>query len=491
MRHELKRVSKASARSLQPLSRRMVLWLMIAMAAPGCGGKPKTNYTSVSEPPTVRIIRPSIRNIVRVVGQPSFIESYERTSIYPKLTAYIEKWKVDIGDRVKKGDFLASLFVPEVVEDFGTKNATVKLDEERIDLARKLVEVADADVKGAEARLLEAKAILGKYQAEVDRWDSQVKRIQREVERTAIAPQILLESTDQWKSSIAARDAAKATITKAEADLLSRQASLAKAKVDVSVAQADLAVATSDARRLKAWVGYLTLTAPFDGVIVARNANTGDFVLPGTGDPTAMKRSPYESPGGGAAPIYVVDRLDVVRVFVDVPEQDANYVQIGTKASVLARAFSEKSIQGTVTRTSWALNIKSRTLRAEIDLANPESRLLPGMYAYANVIIERPGVRTLPMAALVHSGDQTFYWSENSGQAVRTEIQTGVSDGEWTEVTNRRATPSSAASTSDVAWVPIDGSEQVIDGDVSVLTEGAPVRVAPEQGGAKVASTTP
>ena len=111
----------------------------------------------------MRIIRPSIRNIVRVVGQPSFIESYERTSIYPKLTAYIEKWKVDIGDRVKKGDLLATLFVPEVVEDFGTKNATVKLDEERIDLARKLVEVAEADVQGAEARLVEAKAILGKY----------------------------------------------------------------------------------------------------------------------------------------------------------------------------------------------------------------------------------------------------------------------------------------------------------------------------------------
>ena len=157
----------------------------------------------------------------------------------------------------------------------------------------------------------------------------------------------------------------------------------------------------------------------------------------------------------------MVDRLDVVRVFVDVPEQDANYVQIGTKASVLARAFSEKSIQGTVTRTSWALNVKSRTLRAEIDLHNPESRLLPGMYAYANVMIERPGVLALPTATLVHNGDQTFFWSEKSGQAIRTEIQTGVSDGEWTEVTNRRATSPGAGSAGEVAWVAIDGSEQV------------------------------
>ena len=78
---------------------------------------------------------------------------------------------MDIGDKVKKGDVLATLFVPELVEDFGTKKATVKLDKERIELARKMVEVAEADVKAAEARLAEAKAILGKYQAEVDRWD--------------------------------------------------------------------------------------------------------------------------------------------------------------------------------------------------------------------------------------------------------------------------------------------------------------------------------
>ena len=152
--------------------------LLAALAAPGCHGEHK-EVNSVSKPPTVQLIQPQVRNIVRVVGQPSFIESYERTSIYPKLTGYIEKWIVDIGDKVKKGDVLATLFVPELVEDFGTKKATVELDEERIELARKVVEVADADVKAAEARLDEAKAILDKYQAEVDRWDSEVKRLER------------------------------------------------------------------------------------------------------------------------------------------------------------------------------------------------------------------------------------------------------------------------------------------------------------------------
>ena len=206
---------------------------------------------------------------------------------------------MDIGDKVKKGDVLATLFVPELVEDFGTKKATVKLDEERIELARKMVEVAEADVKAAEASARRGQGDPGQVpgRGRPLGLGGQAARRTRS-SGSVVDPQILLESTNQWKSSTAARDAAKATITKAEAELLSKQATLAKAKVDVAVAQADLAVATSEAKRIEAWVGYLTLTAPFDGVIVARNANTFDFVLPSTGDPTAMQRAPDLSPGG-------------------------------------------------------------------------------------------------------------------------------------------------------------------------------------------------
>ena len=464
------------------------LCLLAALAAGGCGHEEESHYASVSKPPTVRIIQPEVRKIVRVVGQPSFIEAFERTSIYPKLTAYIDKWIVDIGDKVKKGDVLCTLFVPELVEDFGTKKATVKLDEERVELAHKLVKVAEADVKAAEARLIEAKAILAKYDAEVERWDTEVKRLTNEVSRGVVDPQILLESTNQWKSAAASRDAAKATITKAEAELLSKQATLAKATVDVSVAQADLSVATSEAKRIEAWVGYLTLAAPYPGVIVARNANTFDFVLPASGDPTADIRAPHLSPSGASAPIYVVDRTDKVRIFVDIPEQDANYVNVGTKASVLAKAFRDEPIEGTVTRISWALNVKSRTLRAEIDLPNPGGQLLPGMYAYAKVIIERPNARTLPVSALTYSGEKTYCWTYKDGHAERAEIQTGVSDGEWIEVTNLQR---QAASDAEGSWAPIKGSEQVILGDLSILADGTPVTVATTLEKEKSASEVP
>lgn len=486
LRRALMSITPWSKRSSRGGRRHMVPWLLLALAGQGCHGEHETEVKSVSKPPTVRIMKPQTRKITRVVGQPSFIESYERTSIFPKLTGYIEKWNVDIGDKVKKGDVLATLFVPELVEDFQTKKATVKLDEERVELARKMVEVAEADLKAADARLVESKAILAKYQAEVERWDTEVKRLRHEVDRGVVDPQILLESTNQWRSSLASRDAAKATISKAEAEVLSRSATLGKARVDVEVAQADLSVAVSESKRIEAWVGYITLAAPFDGVIVARNANTGDFVQPSMGDPTAMQRAPHLSPGGTAAPIYVVDRTDIVRIFVDIPERDANFVQIGTQASILAQAYRDEPIKGTVTRTSWALNIKSRTLRAEIDLPNPNSQLLPGMYSYAKVMIERSDLKALPITALTHSGEKTFCWTYKDGKAVRTEVRTGITDGEWIEVTNLQRGKSDD---SGDPWSPVDGSEDVILGDLSILADGAPVEVATGEANPKVATT--
>jgi hypothetical protein len=116
------------------------------------------------------------------------------------------------------------------------------------------------------------------------------------------------------------------------------------------------------------------------------------------------------------------------------------------------------------------------------------------------VIIERPKVRTLPAAALTHIGDQAFYWSYENGKAVRVEVQTGVSDGEWIEVASRRVRApavvdlqkASAEAPAEVEqdqlppvfgadseWAPLDGSESVIVSNISALTEGAAVEPAP------------
>jgi HlyD family secretion protein len=453
-----------------------VLAALAPLAASGCA-KPKIEEVKkTSEVPTVEVVQPQYRKIVRIVGQPSFVEAYERTAIYPKVTGYIEKWNVDIGDKVKKGDVLCTLYVPELVEDRETKWRTVKLDKERVRLAEQVVKVAEAQVKAAAAALKEAKEIVAKYKSDTWRWDSEVNRLEREVRRTVVDPQVLLESQNQYKMSKASWMAAEADVEKKAAELLKAEEALAEAKVDVDVEKARVAVAESDAKRLDAWVDYLTIPAPFKyGVIVARNANTWDFVLPRAGDPNTDYFAPHLSPSQQSAPIYVVDRTDIVRIFVDIPEGDANYVRVGSKARVQIRAYKDQWIPATVTRTSWALNVKSRTLRAEIDLTNLNNEILPGMYAYGKVIIERPDVLALPASALVRSNDKVYYWAYENGHAVRTEVQTGVSDGEWVEVTNRQQAKKAS---SDEPWAPINGSEKVIIGDLSGLSDGEAVRLA-------------
>ena len=212
--------------------------LLAAVATPGCGHKTEGTTASVAEPTTVRLLQPQYRKIVRVIGQPSFVEAYERTSIYPKVTGFIKKWNVDIGDKVKKGDVLATLFVPELEEDWETKKRTVKLDEERIALAEKIVKVAEADVKAAEARLEEAKAILAKYEAEGNRWDSEVKRLEREVANGVVDPQVLLESENQWKASLAAVAGGEGDHCESGGRAALQKATLSEDVVDVSVAEA-------------------------------------------------------------------------------------------------------------------------------------------------------------------------------------------------------------------------------------------------------------
>jgi multidrug efflux pump subunit AcrA (membrane-fusion protein) len=217
MRRELGEVARPAARMHRTLTWRSPLprdlwpvvpnrsayrcWLLFgllaALAAPGCGHEARIEFTDVTKPTTVQVINPPVRNIVRVVGQPSFIESYERTSIYPKPTAYIQKWIVDIGDKVKKGDVLAILFAPELIEEDGTKKAAVMVDQQRIALAKEVVEVAKADVAAALARVKEAEEILEKYQAEVERWDKEVRRLQREAETGVVDRRIHVESTNQ------------------------------------------------------------------------------------------------------------------------------------------------------------------------------------------------------------------------------------------------------------------------------------------------------
>ena len=193
--------------------------------------------------------------------------------------------------------------------------------------------------------------------------------------------------------------------------------------------------------------------------MTVRNANTGDYVLAATGDRSATNLSA----------IFVVARTDILRVFVDVPERYSRYVEQGTKAMVRAEARSGLQIAATVTRTSWAIRQKTRTLWTEIDLKAKEyDGLRPGMYVYTKVLVERSHVFALPQQAVTVSGNQTYCFLLRENKSLKTPVETGVEDGTWIEVTKMKV---------GKEWRSVTGTEEVILGNLNDLTDGQTVSV--------------
>jgi HlyD family secretion protein len=449
--------------------RRLFSWgplVLLAAITIGCEAHQEA-APPASTKPRVQVVTPEVRSIVRSVSQPAFVNAFEQTSIFPKVAGYIKQWTVDIGDRIKKDETLVELFVPELDAELAQKKAQSAEQQVLIKVSEEMVKVAENRLKVAEAQITKAKADVGQYQSAVDRWESEVERLKGLVAQRVVDKQILSESEKQLKSNIAARDAADASVLATQALEAERRADLAKSRVDVDAASAKFQVTLADVQRYTALVSYTRLTAPYDGTVVVRNANTGDFVQPAGGDQSSSRES--AAPGSGnRSPIYVVSRTDMVRVFVDIPEADANYVQQGTKAKVNLRAIEDADIEAEVTRTSWSLNVQTRTLRAEIDLPNPDAKLLPGMYANCSVTIDRPHVRTLPLTAILPMGNQSCCYLVVDGKAVRTPVQIGPSDGKFVEVAKKFVHDQ---------WSNFQGDEQVIMGDFSEIRDGGAVEV--------------
>jgi len=137
---------------------------------------------------------------------------------------------------------------------------------------------------------------------------------------------------------------------------------------------------------------YSQIVAPFDGVVARRLVNRGDLVQAATA--TRM------------TPLFTVQRIDIIRVFCDVPESDVSHLHIADPAIVKPFGFDGKPFIGNVTRFSTRLNPETRNMRTEIDLPNPEERLYPGMYAEVSLEMNRrPDVLTVPAAAVGSDGD--------------------------------------------------------------------------------------
>jgi RND family efflux transporter MFP subunit len=165
---------------------------------------------------------------------------------------------------------------------------------------------------------------------------------------------------------------AEALSTKQTNDQAHAQVKVAEA--NVHAAEADIAAAQANVRQLGQLVSFGRVVAPFDGRITQRNIDVGSLVSAGG-----------TSSATGGQPLFRIEAIDPIRVFVQVPQAFALSVKDGAAASVSVRQRPGRSFQAQVTRTAGTLEPASRTLNVEIDIPNPTGELLAGMFVQVEI----------------------------------------------------------------------------------------------------------
>jgi RND family efflux transporter MFP subunit len=402
------------------------------------------------------VIRPERKLLVRTVELPGRVEAVESTPLFAKVTGYVEKITVDIGDEVsgpdgdKAATVLCELLVPELKEELAESTAAVQQSEAEVGQADAAVKLAEASVRAEEALVREAQAAVARADALFARWESQYQRVSELAQSGAVTSKVAEETQAEFKAADAGRKEAAARVASAEAKLEEAIAGREKSKADASAARARLGVTEAARRRVATMMDYSVIRAPYAGIVVERNVHTGHLVEAGGGN--------------NRAPLFTVMRMNPVRVFVDVPEADAVLVAKGCKARLRIPSLPADPIEHEVTRTSWSLNEASRTLTAEIEVPNPGGKWRPGVYAQVTLTVaELPDALCLPRTAIVvQDKDHYCLVVGTDGKVVRQAVSLGISAGSDVEIRSG-----------------LTGEEQVIGVNPGAFREGQVVEIAP------------
>jgi len=407
-------MSELHRNKLMPLSR--LIWSVVI---PGMVLLSPGRYTSAqqaAEPGdaaiagqavTVQVTRPAQRPLVRTLKMPGTLAPDEQVDLLAKVSGYVSEIKVDIGDRVREGQLLVKISVPEMADELrqteavlGARQARVRAVQAKVIQAQRMIETARAEVL--------------QYAAQHELDEINLQRQQELREGKAIPQQALDEARSAHTITEARLQIAEARVAGAEAEKLAVDA-------DVQVAESEIAVAQAQRARLLTLMEYASIRAPFDGIVTRRNVDHGTFV-----------RSAAE---GDAGPLLRVAKTDRIRIVLEIPEVDAPYVRVGTEVEIDVKALQEEPFGGVVSRTARALRPETRTMRAEVDIDNAGGRFAPGMYVVMVVKLETKATAMLiPSKALRVRGKDTLVLVAADGVAQARPVEVGYDDGIWAEV---------------------------------------------------------
>ena len=297
------------------------------------------------------------KKLSTTIALPAQLEPFEQVDIFPKVTGFVESVTVDRGSRVKAGQVLVRLTAPELVSQRSQGEAAVRAAESQLATAR--------------AKLASDQGTYGHMQA------------------AAKTPGVLAENDVAVAGQTVSAD--KSLVDAAEQNVAAARESLK------SVSQAE---------------AYLTITAPFAGVVTTRNLHPGALLGPAA--------------GGASLPILQIVDDRRLRLVVPIPEAQVGSMKVGQQISFAVPAYPGQTFNAPIARIAEAMDVKSRTMPIELDVTNRDGRLSPGSFATVKWPLNR-GYPTLfvPATAVTNDQQHTFVIRVRTDKAEWVTVQTG------------------------------------------------------------------
>ena len=345
----------------------------------GCTGTPPPPVVATAS--VAPVTRGDLSSTLSVAGE---FQPYQEVDLHAKVSGYIRRINVDIGDRVKQGQVIATLEVPELNAQLAGSQAEMRHSQSEIARAQSGVSLAEANHAAVHA----AYARLG-------------------------------EAAKKRPGLIAQQELDDALAKDQDAE-----AKVGVAKSAVEAAQQQLGVSTADNQRVAAMQGYSVVAAPFNGVVTMRYADLGSLIQAGTASDTQ------------SMPVIKLAESDLLRLRMPVPEEDVPFIKVGGDVMIKLEATG-KSIPGKITRFTRELTASTRTMLAEVDVPNRDLALSTGMTAEATIVLQQQkAVLTVPASAIVKGDGQPHVLVVDAAHKVQiVPVSLGIEGANRVEIT--------------------------------------------------------
>ena len=369
--------ARAAGSGPSPSAHHVWLYLLIAILVAGAalylGWLPRQKQNQVVQAraiqqtralPIVQVVTARQASSSEELTLPGTVVPVSTTHIYARAAGYIKAFKVDVGDAVHRGQLLAVIDAPDL-------DATVRQQ-------KSLVEVSKSALSTAHSQY-------ALQQATYDRV------------HTLVLHGVLSQQDD---------DVALAAVK--------------TASDGVQAAENNLTAANSSLAHWVALASYEQVLSPIDGTVTARNIEVGTLISPSgageglTANPSGNFTQSGGPPTGGAqgGELFQITNIHDLRVFVNVPEENAMSLDTGQQATLTFSELPTEQFRGNIIRSSDAIDPETRTLLLEVRISDPRHRLRPGMFASVQLHFKSAA------AGILISGDSVIQRAQGQFVAV-------------------------------------------------------------------------